>query len=188
MSINNFFAQTDPIPARPIAESYWVIPGRLLAGEYPGIQFAVEKTRQRLDAFLDADFDTFIDFTGVNELPGYSKLLMEQASYYGRQVEHLRFPIMDFGLPTPGVMTAILDAIDHSLEQGRRTYVHCHGGIGRTGTSVGCFLVRHGQTGSQALAELAGWWKKVPKSAWHPRSPETPEQAQFVMNWAEKKP
>ena len=25
-----------PLPERPIAESYWVVPGRLLVGEYPG--------------------------------------------------------------------------------------------------------------------------------------------------------
>ena len=30
-------------------------------------------------------------------------------------------------------------------------YLHCWGGVGRTGTVVGCWLVRHGRTGDEAL-------------------------------------
>ena len=32
--------------------------------------------------------------------------------------------------------------------------MHCWGGVGRTGTTVGCWLVRHGRSGTEALAEL----------------------------------
>jgi hypothetical protein len=44
---------------RPIPESYWVEPGRLLAGEYPA-QFNNELTRLRIDALNQAGFKTFI--------------------------------------------------------------------------------------------------------------------------------
>ena len=47
-------------------------------------------------------------------------------------------------------------------------------GIGRTGTTIGCYLVRHGLENKQALAQLATWWRAVPKSAYNPQSPETP--------------
>ena len=73
-------------------------------------------------------------------------------------------------------MTTILDALDSALAAGHTVYLHCHGGRGRTGTVVGCWLVRHGLTGEQALdriADLRG----------DDESPETDEQRAFVLNW-----
>jgi hypothetical protein len=185
MAANNLFPCVDPAPARPIPESYWVISGCLLAGEYPGAPFAPEITRRRLDAFIEAGFNTIINLTRENEVADYTHLLLEQAGYYGVAQECLRFPIGDFGLPTHQLMIEILDAIDFALNRGRKVYLHCYGGIGRTGTTVGCFLVRHGYTGQQALQELAGWWRNVPKSARHPHSPETHQQEDFILHWSE---
>jgi len=167
---------------RPIDESYWVEPGRLLAGEYPG-KFTAESTRQRIDALLKAGFNTFIDLTKPNETIPYSRILQEQAKYHDIEVQHHSYPIGDFGLPTPEKMMRILDTLDKSLLAGRKIYLHCWGGIGRTGTTVGCYLVRHGKTGEEALYQLAEWWKTVPKSQIHSHSPETPEQADFMLQW-----
>jgi protein-tyrosine phosphatase len=109
--------------------------------------------------------------------------LAEEAGYFGRQVEYRRFSIGDFGLPSEETMKSILDTIDAALEAGKKIYVHCWGGVGRTGTVVGCYLVRHGMNGQQALIQLSQWWQKVPKSRVHTRSPETDRQAEFVRNW-----
>ena len=38
-------------------------------------------------------------------------------------------------------MREILDCLDDALRSGRKVYVHCRAGIGRTGTVVGCLLV-----------------------------------------------
>ena len=166
----------------PIPNSYWVIPGRFLAGEYPAA-FGAGRIRKRLDALLEAGLDTFIKLTGENELPDYAPALHERAGYYDKTVRVLPFPITDFGLPTPGHMTAILNAIDEALAAGRNVYIHCWGGVGRTGTAVGCYLVRHGMTGDQALAQIASWWENDPRHGMFPRSPETDEQFEFVRAW-----
>jgi hypothetical protein len=171
-------------PPLPIPNSYWVIPSRLLAGEYPAA-FGEERIRRRLDAFLEAGLDTFINLTGGNELPDYAPALRERAAYHDKKVAVLPFPIADFGLPSRQQMTALLDAIDQSLEAGRNIYLHCWGGIGRTGTVVGCFLVRRGLSGDQALAQIEAWWENDPRHAIHPRSPETDEQLDFVRAWHE---
>lgn len=169
--------------ARPIPESYWVVPGRLLAGEYPGLS-AEELTRKRIDTFIEDGFQTFVDLTRPGELAPYARILTEQAEAYGVEISHRRFPIGDFGLPTGEQMNVILDAIDDSLQAGQKIYLHCWGGIGRTGTTVGCYLVRQGMSGVSALTQLAAWWKSVPKSRYHLHSPETVEQMNFVRNWA----
>ena len=167
---------------RPIPESYWVEPGRFLAGEYPG-QYTIVSTRKRVDALLEAGFNTFVDLTKPNETIPYIRVLLEQAEYYDLEVQHHSYPIGDFGLPTPEKMMKILNRLDNSLKEGRKIYLHCWGGIGRTGTTVGCYLVRHGKTGEEALTQLADWWKTVPKSQIHTHSPETRAQADFILNW-----
>jgi predicted protein tyrosine phosphatase len=171
-------------PTRPISESYWVEPGRLLAGEYPG-RYNHEETRQRIDSLLEAGFDTFIDLTRPNETIPYFRTLFEEAKIYEIKVHHHNFPIGDFGLPTPEIMMSILDTIDEAMANGKKIYLHCWGGIGRTGTTVGCYLVRRGKTGDQALNQLAEWWRSVPKSQIHQHSPETIEQVHFIRDWAQ---
>jgi len=172
---------------RPISESYWVQPGRFLAGEYPAAAY-VGRARERLGKMLDMGINTFIDLTLPNELPPYLPILAEEANRRDISIQHTRFPILDHNIPPRGTMTAILDTIDRALAKGRNLYVHCWGGIGRTGTTVGCYLVRHGRTGEQALAQLAEWWKDVPKSSYFPRAPETDRQVAYVLHWWENLP
>ena len=63
-------------------------------------------------------------------------------------------PIEDLSVPTLADMERILGAIDDELAAGRAVYLHCWGGIGRTGTVVGCYLVRQGLT---AGPRSPGW-------------------------------
>ena len=170
---------------RPLLESYWVLPDRLLAGEYPGEPDA-ERTRKRIDALIEAGFDLFIDLTISNETWPYLNILREEAKLYEVEAVHLRFPIGDFGLPAAEQMNSILDSIDQNLQARRKIYLHCWGGIGRTGTTVGCYLVRQGKSAEEALEQLAAWWRDVPKSQIHPRSPETQEQVNFIHSWAQQ--
>src|SRR5690349_12827385 len=169
---------------RPISESYWVEQGCFLAGEYPG-RFNAEQARQRVDALIAAGFNTFIDLTREQETVPYAHILLEEAKAYDADIQYHRFAIGDFGLPTPELMKSILDRIDESLQAGRKVYLHCWGGIGRTGTTVGCYLVRRGLNGNEALRQLADWWRTVPKSSIHLHSPETFEQMTFILNWAD---
>ena len=169
---------------RPIPTSYWVLPGKFLAGEYPG-GYDRAVTRRIMTSFLNAGFDTFFNLTGENELPDYAAILSEEAELYERPVFHNRFSITDRGLPSRANMTSILDSIDRSLAAGHKLYLHCWAGIGRTGTTVGCYLVRHGLTGAEALQKLAGMYGTSAQSKQYSHSPETQSQIDFILNWHE---
>jgi hypothetical protein len=173
---------------RPIAHCYWVEPRRLLAGEYPGARDEAE-AREWLRHFLSAGVNFFLDLTHAGEgaLKPYAHLLADEARIAGVAAEHWRFPLRDMSVPAPETMAEILDTIDRALAEGRTAYVHCWGGVGRTGMVVGCYLVRRGLSGDAALQQIARWWATLPpgKRLWHPRSPETSEQENFVRNWRE---
>lgn len=168
----------------PIPASYWVIRGKFLAGEYPGSWDEIE-AHLRIGALVDAGMDTFIDLTYEGERPPYWSLLTEKARSEGRKVHYQRFPFPDFGIPPQAVMQAALDTIDAALDQGGKVYLHCVGGIGRTGMTVGCYLVRHGQSGPQALSKLASLYRNAAQSAVFPHSPENQRQIAFILEWKE---
>jgi len=169
---------------RPTPASYWVVPGKLLAGEYAGSRDE-ELTRQRMAAFLDAGFDTFLDLTTEGELPSYLSILMKEANNRDRRLHYQRFPTPDEGLPSVEMMTAILAAIDTAIAQERKVYFHCHGGIGRTGTVVGCYLAHQGLDGKAALQRLKELYRPSMQFDFFPYVPETDEQARFVLEWKE---
>ncbi len=164
--------------------SYWVLPGQFLAGEYP-TRGRMEDTSGRLDLLLQAGIDTFIDLTEPGELEPYLPVLQDRAALRGISVTHRRFPIADFSLPERSTMLTILDEIDRALADGHKVYVHCHGGLGRTGMAVGCYLVRHGSTGPQALQRIEAGWRSISGRLSLPISPETPAQVRFVLDWRE---
>lgn len=170
---------------KPISESYWVLPGQFLAGQYPALRCDKFGTSQRLTAFLNAGFDTFIDLTCEGERPPYFSILSEEAGHEGREVRHWRFSFPDFQVPSHETMVATLDAIDTALAEGHKVYLHCVGGIGRTGTTVGCHLVRHGMKPMEALHHLRELYQSAVQSLLAPRSPESNEQVKFILDWEE---
>jgi protein-tyrosine phosphatase len=165
---------------RPIKQCYWVVPDKFLAGEYPRTMDD-KSSQEKINALLGAGVTAFIDLTEGDEgLLPYSHLLnagdANRASYQ-------RFPIRDFSIPRSREFTsAILDAVDQHMQKCEIVYLHCWGGVGRTGTIVGCWLARHGYEGKPALIRLSELWRQCPKSAYQ-KSPETREQEQYILDW-----
>ena len=173
----------------PFADSYVVPHTGLVAGEYPG-SLNEASARHKLGALLAAGVTTFIDLTAEQELAPYEPLLQEIAAAMpdGHRVTHRRLTIRDMDVPIEGRMLELLDAIDEAMQRGERVYVHCWGGVGRTGTVVGCHLVRHGLTAEEALQEVARLFGTTSpaKRRRHPEgSPQTDAQRDVVRTWRE---
>ena len=96
-----------------------------------------------------------------------------------------RYPIRDHDVPSAETMISILNAIDKAIENGGCAYIHCWGGVGRTGMVVGCYLVRHGIENKQALARVNQLYKTRPNNPYFSHSPENNEQIEFILNWHE---
>ncbi|HEX4268141.1 MAG TPA: ADP-ribosylglycohydrolase family protein [Steroidobacteraceae bacterium] len=168
------------LAAPPLPNTYWTLPGLLLAGEHPA-GLTPEATRQRLRTLVASGIECFIDLTHPAEIDPYDQELPFH-------VEYLRKPIRDHGLPERREhMMEILDCLHDALRSGRPAYVHCRAGIGRTGMVVGCLLVERGLTGEQALDELARLWQQSERSKSWPSVPETEAQSNYVRRWKARK-
>ena len=164
----------------PLRDTYWVVDGLLLAGRYAG-DYDDVIARERICALLDAGIRVFIDLTERGELPSYAEVLREEADARGVRADYVRAPIQDLGVPAEADLGRLLATIDETLTSKRAVYVHCHGGIGRTGTVIGCWLAQSGYPGEQALERIAALRLECP-GAWGP-SPETETQRDMVRKW-----
>jgi protein-tyrosine phosphatase len=143
----------------PIPGSYWVEPGRLLAGPYP------EDPAELVTAGIAAT----VDLTESGE--GWTDYWSGQPA-----LEHHRIGLQDFAPPSEADMRRVLATVDELLERGVPVYVHCRGGRGRTGCVVACYLIEGGAAPSAALETVREW-------CGHDHSPETEEQRELVRRW-----
>ncbi|NJN31391.1 MAG: hypothetical protein HC824_13920 [Synechococcales cyanobacterium RM1_1_8] len=178
-----------PTRQRPFPNSYWVS-DRLLAGEYPGARDPAQ-AQAKVNQLLSCGISYLIDLTEPWDGPGeglqpYRQYLGDRTPS-GTAITHCPRPIPDVSIPRSRQdMVTTLDQVDEAIANGHSVYVHCWGGIGRTGMVVGCYLVRHGLTGEAALATVHRLWHSTDKSRTRPASPETLAQQAWVQTWREE--
>lgn len=164
-------------PAKPTHQSYQVTDW-CWAGEYPGFE-TDEGARAKLQQFQQFGITHYIDLTEEGELHPYAHLLPQG-------VQHRRFPIRDVSTPksTESVRRLIADILQLHAEQPEAIcYIHCWGGVGRTGTIVACLLATLlGTDCDDTLQELQRRWSGCPKSRYRD-SPETDGQLRFIREY-----
>lgn len=171
-------------------QAYWVLPAKLMAGCYPGAENRQE-AHQNLSGLLHCGIRHVVNLMQSDEcnrfgrpfLP-YESPMASIADSMGHTATFDRIPIKDRGTPSRIDMGHIIDRIDQCLENGKPVYVHCLGGIGRTGMVVGCYLARHGYATDQDVLKLIRKLRKgTPTHQF--ASPETARQIEMVRSWVE---
>lgn len=172
----------------PFPRSYWVIPGKLLAGCYPGAEEA-ETAKQKLSSLVQHRIRHVINLMEPHEVNwsgsdfiSYEGQMRAIAGEMGFDVTVDRMPIKDMGVPSEKEMRRILDRIDECIKAKKPVYIHCWGGRGRTGTVAGCYLARHGYASGNNLIELLKELRKNTADS-NRASPETPTQLDMVFSW-----
>ena len=125
--------QQEPDIQRPLKQSYQVSE-HLWAGEYPGDKNG-ECAKDKLNRMMQFGVRCFFDLTEEGELIPYKDLLPSYVSY-------TRFPIRDVSVPQSiedvrQLVKTILQKADGTHGE---VYVHCWGGVGRTGTIIACLI------------------------------------------------
>lgn len=166
-------------PLKPTFNSYKVNDW-LYAGEYPGDkdeELAIGKLKQ----FNYFGITHFIDLTEDGELVPYNSMVSSWARY-------IRFPIRDISVPdNVEIVKRLIDTIEqiHKDNSKAKIYIHCWGGVGRTGTIIGCYLGNFaGISYDRTMSILSSLFEDCPKSV-RRCSPENDLQRSFIRKYVE---
>ncbi len=166
-----------------LIHGWWVIPGRLLATQYPGAQDP-QKAARKIRTLLDAGITSFVDLTEAGEITWGGAPMVPYDD--GLAARYERFPIRDTGVLADAGYDPILDHIRAELDSGEAVVVHCWGGKGRTGTVVGCWLIDEEGLGYPEVLERMQELREGTCEAHHP-VPDTPEQAAVLRRRAQRR-
>jgi predicted protein tyrosine phosphatase len=174
----------------PFSRSYWVVPGKFLAGCYPGSR-SKDRGYKKLRALLEDGIRRVISLMEPDEKDWSGKSFMSyevQMTSIAKSMDHTvnfdTMPIKDAWIPSRPEMCRILDRIDQNMQDQRPVYIHCWGGRGRTSTVVGCYLARHGMATGQNVFDRIKELRRNTEDHWI-TSPETSEQVDMVLSWVE---
>lgn len=156
-----------------------------MGGQYPGT-LDLDEQRGMLAKLIACGITHFFNLQQEDEAANgqpfrdYMPLVRPIADELGRELSFRRFAIADQGTPSMALMAECLDHLDAVLHVGGLPYVHCWGGNGRTGTVIGCWLVRHGRTPDEAIEEMA---RGRDGRGFTYSAPENAKQRQFITDW-----
>lgn len=163
--------------------AWWVEPGRLLAGEYPGARTDAEAEEKLRLLIEEAGIDSIIDLTTpADGLTPYRETLRLAAEKAGRQVRQYAYPIPDMHVIGQDGYDEIVALIRTENAAGRTVYLHCWGGKGRTATVVGCLLIDDGLDCEAAIARIAELRAGTRKAI--AACPESPSQHRLLRERA----
>ena len=176
----------------PFNRSYWVIPGKLMTGSYPGSKNNNE-AKQKLKGLITSGIRHVIslmepdefDHSGDSFTP-YIDQMEAIAESMKINVTFDLLSIKDLSIPSEREMVRMLNQIDICMEYDKPVYIHCWGGRGRTATVIGCYLARHGHASGNDIIDMISELRKNVED-WSMPSPETKQQVDMVVSWDEGK-
>ena len=164
------------------SKSYTVIKDKFIVGEYPASKNE-EECFTKLNSLIAQEIEVVINLMEPKEKNNDGELFFDYTRYLKQHgIETYQFPIVDLSIPSKEDMKQILNKVDSCIKQNKKVYLHCWGGIGRTGTVVGCYLLKHKIATKEIVFNKIEELKMYSGLA-HRASPEMEEQYQFILDW-----
>jgi len=169
--------------------TYWIVPGLLMAGEWPG-GIDPDEIHSTIFEYLNVGVRTFVNLVPdhehahLRESPNYDRYAKALARERRISIQHRPYPFRDMTVPTvTTTFRDLLTDISVFIDSGKPTYIHCWAGLGRTGVVVGAWLREHTVVPPDQILAYLNLLRILSGDDTSYASPQTEEQIQFIQNW-----
>jgi cell division cycle 14 len=157
----------------------WIMPGKLMA--FSGPLAAPRETRPGVYTLVANDYVPIFKRLNVTAVVRFNNKCYDKDDFEKKGIHHFDLFYPDGGNPTPQILQRFLQICE--TEKGG-VAVHCKAGLGRTGTNIGAYMMKHlGFT----TAEITAWSRICrPGSIVGPQQQYLEAHTQRIFSWGEE--
>lgn len=114
----------------------WIIPGKFVAFSGPTSNI---DDRNGVRTFTPEDYVPLFRKWGVTAIVRLNKKCYDRRKFTDNGIKHHDMYFVDGGTPSEAIVRRFLEVCEQEPVVG----VHCKAGLGRTGTLIGCYIIKH---------------------------------------------
>jgi len=128
------------------------LPSGIYRSEMPLSEYDIDRGERILQAWIDVGIDFVVCLQESEEMERHTGICLPEMAYTDYSFASLWHPIPDHNAPTNS-QRFIDDVIEvvGVLKSGKKIAVHCHAGIGRTGTFIAAMMISQATSVGDAI-------------------------------------
>jgi len=131
----------------------WIMRNKIIA--FAGPQNERLVTREGCYTLTPSDYIPYFQSKNVGMVVRLNKKLYEENEFRHVGIEHVEHYYLDGSCPTMPILQQVLKDFE-SVPPNKAFAVHCKAGLGRTGTCIGAYIMKHFKF---TAAEVIGWMR-----------------------------
>jgi len=132
----------------------WIMQGKCLA--FAGPTYSRSQTSDGCCSLTPADYIPYFKRKNVGLVIRLNAKNYEEEDFIIAGIEHVEFSYKDGSNPPPELLRKVVAAMERTARKGKAFAVHCKAGLGRTGTCIGAFMMKHYKF---TALEAIGWMR-----------------------------